>query len=115
MEKIRKVKGLDEAPRPSDHFDLIGGTSTGGIIAIMLGRLGLTVSECIRAYRTVAQRAFTPKRLALPASPSGAFSATALEAAIKQVVHERHCVGAQCAGDCPHAEVLFRDESCTKT
>ena len=27
------------APRPSDFFDLICGTSTGGLIALMLGRL----------------------------------------------------------------------------
>ena len=26
---------------PCEHFDLIGGTSTGGLIAIMLGRLGM--------------------------------------------------------------------------
>lgn len=27
--------------RPADYFDLIGGTSTGGLIAIMLGILGM--------------------------------------------------------------------------
>jgi patatin-like phospholipase/acyl hydrolase len=30
MEKIREAKGLDRVPRPCEHFDLIGGTSTGG-------------------------------------------------------------------------------------
>lgn len=30
-----------ENPKPCDYFDLIGGTSTGGLIAIMLGRLGM--------------------------------------------------------------------------
>lgn len=30
MEKLREKRGLDRVPRPCDHFDLIGGTSTGG-------------------------------------------------------------------------------------
>ncbi|KAJ3476727.1 hypothetical protein NLG97_g9032 [Lecanicillium saksenae] len=30
-----------EIPKPCDHFDLIVGTGTGGLIAIMLGRLRL--------------------------------------------------------------------------
>ncbi|KAL1978749.1 hypothetical protein VTN31DRAFT_1608 [Thermomyces dupontii] len=62
MEKIRESKGLKDVPRPCEQFDLIGGTSTGGIIAIMLGRLGMSVDECIRAYRKFAQQAFTQKR-----------------------------------------------------
>ena len=28
-------------PKPCEYFDLIGGTSTGGLIAIMLGLLGM--------------------------------------------------------------------------
>ncbi|KAK8073314.1 hypothetical protein PG994_004213 [Apiospora phragmitis] len=91
MERIRKSKGLDRVPRLCEYFDLIGGISTGGIIAIMLGRLGITVDECIRAYENVGRAAFTPKRTLLPiAPPKGAFSATALEGAIKRVVRE-HC------------------------
>ncbi|WJG35713.1 acyl transferase/acyl hydrolase/lysophospholipase, partial [Fusarium oxysporum Fo47] len=103
MEKIRETRGLGHVRRPCEHFDLIGGTSTGGqvsrlspIIAIMLGRLGMTVDECIRAYKKVAQQAFTPKRTSIfPAAPTGAFSAKALEAAIKQIVRER-CVESEC-------------------
>ena len=33
-----------EEPKPCDYFDLICGTSTGGLIAIMLGRLGMVIS-----------------------------------------------------------------------
>ena len=91
----------------------------------MLGRLGMTVDQCIRAYKKVAQQAFTPKRTSfLPAPPAGAFSAKALEAAIKQTIREL-CVESQCVarrskGDstaeaCPHSEIAFRDGSCTKT
>ena len=36
--------------KPCEVFDLIGGTSTGGFIAIMLGRLEMTVADCITSY-----------------------------------------------------------------
>ena len=92
----------------------------------MLGRLGMTVDECIRAYRRVAEQAFTPKRTVsiLPAPPRGAFSAQALEAAIKQIVRE-YCTDEECVvcrrqghpttDTCPHSDLAFRDKSCTKT
>ncbi|KAI1750700.1 acyl transferase/acyl hydrolase/lysophospholipase [Xylaria castorea] len=125
METIRQAKGLESVPRPCEHFDLIGGTSTGGIIAIMLGRLGMTVDQCIQAYDRVAQTAFTPKRTSLiPASPKGAYSAQALEGAIKQTVQE-FCVESPCIDQrrqgrstvesCLHANAEFRSASCTKT
>lgn len=85
----------------------------------------MVVDECIRAYRKVAQQAFTPKRTTiLPVSPSGAFSAKALEAAIKRTVRD-FCVQPECVARraqgptpreaCPHGEMTFRDGSCTKT
>lgn len=39
MKEVRRVKNLDHDPLPCQYFDLMGGTSTGGLIAIMLGRL----------------------------------------------------------------------------
>jgi patatin-like phospholipase/acyl hydrolase len=45
-------------PRPCDIFDLIAGTSTGGIIAVMLGRLHMTVDECIDVYEQLGKRVF---------------------------------------------------------
>ena len=145
MEGIREAKGLTEVPKPCEYFHLIGGTSTGGyvltltnlktvlltktkhcrIISIMLGRLGMTVDDCIRAYKKVAEQAFTPKPLKiLPASPSGAFSAEQLELAIRKTIRE-HCTLPQCVelrgrqrvvpDACTHEEMDFRDHSCTKT
>lgn len=35
------AKSKDPDPKPCKYFDLIGGTSAGGLIAIMLGRLGM--------------------------------------------------------------------------
>jgi patatin-like phospholipase/acyl hydrolase len=40
----------ESPPKPCDYFDMIGGTSTGGLIALMLGRLRMGVDECIAAY-----------------------------------------------------------------
>ncbi|KAH9207962.1 acyl transferase/acyl hydrolase/lysophospholipase [Leptodontidium sp. 2 PMI_412] len=49
-------------PRPCEVFDLIGGTSTGGLIAIMLGRLGMTVDECIETYKKFGKDVFGKKK-----------------------------------------------------
>lgn len=37
---------------------MAGGTSSGGLIAIMLGRLRMTVDECIDAYPALAKESF---------------------------------------------------------
>jgi patatin-like phospholipase/acyl hydrolase len=44
MENVGQARGLPETPKPSEYFDLIGSTSTGGLIAIMLGLLGMVTS-----------------------------------------------------------------------
>jgi patatin-like phospholipase/acyl hydrolase len=41
MEEIGRKMGTSTPAKPCDYFDLIGGTSTGGLIAIMLGLLGM--------------------------------------------------------------------------
>ena len=44
MKEVRRRDKLKEVPLPCDYFDLIGGTSTGGLIAIMLGRLRMVLT-----------------------------------------------------------------------
>ncbi|KAE8371346.1 acyl transferase/acyl hydrolase/lysophospholipase [Aspergillus bertholletiae] len=62
MEQVAKAKGLEVIPKPCDFFDMIGGTSTGGLIAIMLGHLHMSINECISAYLGIAEPVFTPIR-----------------------------------------------------
>ncbi|GAP93053.1 putative serine threonine protein kinase [Rosellinia necatrix] len=49
MKSLTRKPG-DEAPRPRDCFQFITGAGIGGVLALLLGRLGLTVPECISAY-----------------------------------------------------------------
>ncbi|KAL2886102.1 putative acyl transferase acyl hydrolase lysophospholipase [Ceratocystis lukuohia] len=124
MQEIKELENLSEVPRPCDIFELIGGTSAGGIIAIMLGRLEMTVGESIIAYQKLAETAFVSNWENSIQKSSGIFPAAELENAIKQTIRE-NCTEASCAqkrergmptnNTCPHEDLLFRDESCTKT
>ncbi|XP_006464094.1 hypothetical protein AGABI2DRAFT_153069 [Agaricus bisporus var. bisporus H97] len=73
---------LSVLPKPCDYFDLIGGTGTGGIIALMLGRLRMDVDTAIKIYDDLAKRVFS----AMKRWGKGRFKATTLEAAMKSVV-----------------------------
>ncbi|KAG5634305.1 hypothetical protein H0H81_002476, partial [Sphagnurus paluster] len=83
MERIKAENGLEEAPRPCEYFDIIGGTSTGGLVAIMLGRLGMSVQEAIAAYVRFARTVFSRKKWFFQ---DGTFKASVLERAIKEIV-----------------------------
>ncbi|RHZ57295.1 uncharacterized protein CDV56_103895 [Aspergillus thermomutatus] len=79
-------------PKPCEVFDMIGGTSTGGLIAIMLGRLKMDVDQCINVYIRLSQQAFTRKNY-IPVTPRLSFRARfdskRLEQALKTVVVEQ--------------------------
>jgi patatin-like phospholipase/acyl hydrolase len=81
----------DAPPKPCDYFDLIGGTSTGGLIAIMLGRLRMTVDECIDAYTALSDRVFEKKshRVNIKGKLQGRFDTAALEQAVKEILVTR--------------------------
>ncbi|TGO45639.1 hypothetical protein BOTNAR_0651g00010 [Botryotinia narcissicola] len=79
----RDVTDPDEPiPRPCDVFDLIGGTSTGGLIAIMLGRLGMTVTSTVFGKK----KAFGIGRTMFSGSM---YETKDLQTAIKTLVAER--------------------------
>ncbi|KAF8532970.1 phospholipase, patatin family protein [Trichophaea hybrida] len=93
MRAYRDEMNLPDIPRPCEVFDLIGGASTGGLIAIMLGRLGMTVSECIQTYKALSTTVFEehPRggsfgRAMLTMSGSTWYSARKLENGVREVV-----------------------------
>ncbi|KAL2884643.1 Vegetative incompatibility protein HET-E-1 [Ceratocystis lukuohia] len=85
-ECIQRVEGFGETRKPHEMFDFIGGTGTGGIIAIMLGRLKMTIEQSIQAYKILSEAIYnlepkTPRTLT-----SRALLATKLESAFKEMV-----------------------------
>lgn len=78
-----------EIPKPCDHFDLIVGTGTGGLIALMLGRLRLDLETCKELYVRMTRIVFeTDKTIAGIPYRSTLFKASKLEEAIRAAVRE---------------------------
>ncbi|KAK5165890.1 uncharacterized protein LTR77_008814 [Saxophila tyrrhenica] len=84
MERLNR----QNPPKPCDCFDLIGGTSTGGLIAIMLGRLRMSAQEAITAYTELSKPVFTQQRhrLGLRGGLQGRYDSQALEQGVKAML-----------------------------
>ena len=84
-----KAPRREQIPKPCDYFDLIAGTGTGGLIAIMLGRLRLDLETCKEVYVRMTRKVFeTDKTIAGIPYRSTLFKASKLEEAIKECVRE---------------------------
>ncbi|KAI1341409.1 acyl transferase/acyl hydrolase/lysophospholipase [Xylariaceae sp. FL0016] len=82
-----KAPRRSQIPKPCDHFDLIVGTGTGGLIAIMLGRLRLDLEQCKELYVQMTRLVFeTDKTIAGIPYRSTLFKASMLEQAIQEAV-----------------------------
>ncbi|KAI1105027.1 hypothetical protein F4804DRAFT_305284 [Jackrogersella minutella] len=61
LQRLMHLIDPAKPPKPCDVFDMIAGTSTGGLIAIMLGRLRMDVASCIEAYIDMSKDVFSPR------------------------------------------------------
>lgn len=86
--QLMEMVNPDSPPKPCDYFDMIGGTSTGGLIAVMLGRLKMSIHECVDAYLSLSDRIFQKKkhRVTAKGNIQGRFDSEELERAIKDVI-----------------------------
>ncbi|KAK4105330.1 hypothetical protein N658DRAFT_116040 [Parathielavia hyrcaniae] len=88
MTRIKDIYKLSEPPKPCDLFHMIAGTSTGGLIAIMLGRLRMSTKEALEAYDNCAAKIFARGNRKIW-SMSDKFQATALREVVERIVEER--------------------------
>ncbi|KAH9888239.1 FabD/lysophospholipase-like protein [Xylariomycetidae sp. FL2044] len=58
MRRVQKEENLSQLPRPCDYFHLMAGTSTGGLVAILLSRFKMTTTEAIEAYYDFSKQIF---------------------------------------------------------
>ncbi|KAK0431699.1 FabD/lysophospholipase-like protein [Armillaria borealis] len=87
MKRIQLRINLPNTPKPCEYFDLIGGTSTGGLIAIMLGRLKMSTEDALQSYNKISSTVFCAenrKRF----YKDGKFKATTLKKEIQNVVRQ---------------------------
>lgn len=91
LRRLMATADPESPPKPCEYFDMIGGTSTGGLIAIMLGRLRMTADECIEAYTSLSDNVFEKKshRIKINGKLQGRFDAAKLEDTIKQILRAR--------------------------
>lgn len=80
---------------PCHYFDYMAGTSTGGLISIMLGRLRMSIDDCIAEYETLGPKVFAHPRWFHLRSPffwpRDKYDHRSLEKAIRDVIDRRSC------------------------
>ncbi|KAL8786430.1 MAG: hypothetical protein Q9195_008200, partial [Heterodermia aff. obscurata] len=94
MRNLNRRRQLET--QPWEEFDMIGGTSTGGIIAIMLGRLRMSLDQCEAAYTKLSSNVFKksrssadPRRIYDFLEANGKFSPKPLVDTVGQMLRER--------------------------
>ncbi|KAF2659477.1 FabD/lysophospholipase-like protein [Lophiostoma macrostomum CBS 122681] len=71
---------------PCHYFDYMYGTSTGGLISVMLARLRMSVPQCLEIYRQVGNDLFGHRRNLLPLATK--YHHKPLEKAVQRIVQE---------------------------
>ncbi|KAL9622655.1 MAG: hypothetical protein Q9160_002965 [Pyrenula sp. 1 TL-2023] len=85
MLKIQEQRNATSPPKPCDVFDLICGTSTGGVIALMLGRLRMSVQEVREQYCAITEEVFGRRKTGF-GKARDQFSAKTMEDVMKETI-----------------------------
>ncbi|RMY45115.1 hypothetical protein D0865_10115 [Hortaea werneckii] len=86
---LKQLLGQFGDEKPCDFFDMIAGTSTGGLIAIMLACLEMSIDDCIDAFTALMGRAFKKEHkmaFTFRGKVQHRYDSKELEKAIKEVI-----------------------------
>ncbi|KAL1761367.1 acyl transferase/acyl hydrolase/lysophospholipase [Schizophyllum commune] len=81
LHRIQQISCLQALPLPCEYFDIIAGSGTGGLIAILLGRLRLSIEHAIECYTRIVNHVFAQFK------QDGSFKTTALDKVLKEIAH----------------------------
>ncbi|KAG6809484.1 hypothetical protein H0H92_016063 [Tricholoma furcatifolium] len=59
MHRLKHLSSVDSVPKPCEYFDIIGGVGTGGVIALMLGRLRMPINVAIDKYVEFSKKVYS--------------------------------------------------------
>jgi len=82
----------DAALNPQDIFDIAVGTSTGGLIVLMMVKLNMSLDECIEQYKVLSADIFSKRRPILKrifGSDWSKFSGKRLQKAVEKLLASR--------------------------
>ncbi|CAE6475576.1 unnamed protein product [Rhizoctonia solani] len=85
MIRLQVKNQQNTIPRPCEYFDMIAGTGTGGISAIMLGRLRMSIDDAISSYVRLMRVVFSNRKYKI-VGDSGVFRSTVLERELKEII-----------------------------
>ncbi|KAG6884962.1 hypothetical protein C0993_007003 [Termitomyces sp. T159_Od127] len=83
MHRLKHLENLKSLPKPCEYFDIIGGSGTGGVIALMLGRLRMPIELAIENYVLFSREVFSNVK---KWSRGEKLKATVLESGIRGIV-----------------------------
>ncbi|KEP45946.1 putative calcium-independent phospholipase A2-gamma, partial [Rhizoctonia solani 123E] len=85
MNRLQVLEGQGELVKPVDWFDVIAGTGTGGVIACMLGKLGMSINEAVESYTKLTEAVFSNKKKG-GITGAAAYKSTTLKESLRAVI-----------------------------
>ncbi|KAG6826367.1 hypothetical protein H0H92_016129 [Tricholoma furcatifolium] len=98
MKRIKQLENAESLPKPCDYFDIIGGVGTGGVIALMLGRLRMPIDKAIEKYVEFSKNVYSDRKFFGP----NKFKATTFVAGMKDIM--------QAAGFSGEGDILMMED-----
>ncbi|KAH7333799.1 hypothetical protein B0J17DRAFT_674129 [Rhizoctonia solani] len=85
MARLQSKGQQSTIPKPCEYFDMIAGTGTGAISAVLLGRLHMSIDDAIASYIHLMKTVFSERKCTIKRD-TGKFKSTVLEKELKEMI-----------------------------